>query len=1054
MKELFNKVKSQLHFDFPYGEEWLDTMPYELYHKHTYYSNVIVPDSGESIENYAKKTLEYGGKCLFSGEHGWQGNQFLVSKIANDHNLKFRYSTEAYWVKDRHEKDRKNAHIVLIAKSDIGRKAINKALSIANEDGYYFRPRLDLELIMNLPVGHVMITTACVAGWNYEDSDEVFVEMHKKFGNDFFLEVQYHNTEPQKRLNARILELSIAHNINIVFGADSHYVDSRGSVKRDNILEYKGVKFEEEDGWYMDYVDGGTVFARLKEQGVLSDEQILKSIMNTGYVLCFEDIVFDKKFKIPTLYPNLSYEDRAKEFKKIINTAYKEEADKIKEKIDGIRWEVEQIVDSGVVDYFLTNYHIMQNAKTNGGILTTTSRGSSASFYVNKLLGFTTLDRFNSDIKIYPERFLTKDRVLSGGLPDIDYNINDQEPFAETTRQLLGEHGTYPLIAFGTLQVKSAWKMYAGAKNIPFEISNEVSKQIEQWEMALKHASEDEEVLIEDYISSEYQEDFSASNEYRGIIVDKKPHASGWLILNGDIQEEIGTMVCKSQSSGKSTTVACIDGLMMDYYGFVKNDLLIVDVVTLTDKCYKGIGYEKIPSFEELKKMIDGDSPTWDIYARGLNVCVNQMEKPTTRRNGTRFKPQNIRELSNFIGAIRPGFSSLLENFLQRLPYSTGEEKIDKILEDSDHYLLYQENLMGLFNYLGVPMQKSYEVIKKIAKKKFKEAELREFEVQLSSKWIENIGNLDNFSKVWQVVQDSARYGFNAPHAYSYAGDSAYIAYFKAHHTLDFYEIACNHYNEKKDKDKVDALLAEMIHFGISVGDYAIGKNNSTFFIDRGAKIMYPCVASLKNMNQQFAQDLWEKFKEEVPKTYFDALHEIYEMPTSDKTKVQTLVDCGYFNTYCNIPTANTLNEIFYTYRDKKIIKKDKLADCPFSEDLIRSCSTETAKQFSCNINRVMWFHFKEYIAKNRIGTYVLDIVQTNPSYSPTLKLVDAETNEVFYSKITVKQMQAQPIAKYSRIIVLTRKTKPKMRKQDDKWVEIEGESDNWLTYKIYSETY
>lgn len=357
---------------------------------------------------------------MFSGEHGSQGNQFQVYKVAESEKLKYIHSSEVYWVKNRLEKDRANCHMIIAAKNAEGRGDINFALSIANEDGYYYKPRIDLELLFNIPKDNVIVTSACVAGWNYEDAEDVWIKIHNYFGDNFFLEVQYHNTEKQKKLNEKILRIARENNIQIICGLDSHYVKNENSVKRDQILKYKNVNYPDEDGWYMDYPDTQTVIKRFKKQGVLSDEEIFRAIMNTNvFVSECEEIVLDRTFKIPSVHKGKTYDEKCKIYKNVLNIAYSKEKEKSKEKADGIRYEAKEVMEAGVVDYFLTSKAIVDEAVNNqGGILTTTSRGSAASFITNKLLGLTTVDRFNADIPIYPERFLTKERVLAGQMPD------------------------------------------------------------------------------------------------------------------------------------------------------------------------------------------------------------------------------------------------------------------------------------------------------------------------------------------------------------------------------------------------------------------------------------------------------------------------------------------------------------------------------------------------------------------------------------------------------------------------------------------------------------
>ena len=134
---------------------------YQNYHKHSYYSNIRTSDSVVSYEQYAKKAVEYGQKIISSVEHGSQGRYIECYELAKQYDLKFLFGTEAYFVKDRTEKDKTNAHIVVLAKNENGRQCINEALSEANISGFYYQPRLDNELLFSLPKDDVWITSAC-----------------------------------------------------------------------------------------------------------------------------------------------------------------------------------------------------------------------------------------------------------------------------------------------------------------------------------------------------------------------------------------------------------------------------------------------------------------------------------------------------------------------------------------------------------------------------------------------------------------------------------------------------------------------------------------------------------------------------------------------------------------------------------------------------------------------------------------------------------------------------------------------------------------------------
>ena len=950
--ELVKKIIPTLTFKFPYSaEDYVKNLYLENYHCHKDFSNTSTPDCAESINAYADRVHEFGTKCLYSGEHGSQGNQFQVYKVAESEHLKYIHSSEVYWVKDRKEKDRANCHMIVAAKNAEGRGDINFALSMANIDGYYYKPRIDLELLFNIPKDNVIVTSACVAGWNYEDAEDIWLKIHKYFGNNFFLEVQYHNTDKQKELNKKILRIAKEHNIQIICGLDSHYVKEENAVKRDQILKYKNINYPDEEGWYLDYPDTQTVIKRFEEQGVLNREEIYRAIMNTNvFVAECEEIVLDRKFKIPSVYKGKTYKEKCKIYKDILNKAYAKEKEKSKEKADGIRYEAKQVMEAGVVDYFLTSKAIVDDAiKNEGGILTTTSRGSAASFITNKLLGLTTVDRFNADIPIYPERFLTKERVLAGQMPDIDLNVATQEPFVKAARKLLGEHGCYPLMAIEKLKEKAAWQLYAGANEVKPEDANQISKYLEEYNKALKYADEDEkdDIHVEDYIPEEYIELFKQSNEYQGITINLKVHACGHFIFDGDIRREVGLISAVSESTGKRTVCAAIEGGYLDEFGYVKEDFLIVDSVYLTYKFFHSIGME-VPTFDELRHMIDGDKKTWDIYANGITCCVNQCEKEATTNRVKKYKPQNLAELSSFIAAIRPGFASLLSTFLNREPYTTGEKKIDDLLSDTAHFMIYQESIMKVLSFLELKMTETYGVIKNISKKKYKlhPEMLKELQERLIEGWKAEIGNTDNFNNVWNVIESSGSYAFNSPHAYSMGGDSAYQAWFKAHHTKTFYEVAINHYQEKNKKDKIDALVKEAIKFwGYKLGDYEFGADNRKVTINEENKLIYPNLSSVKGFGEWVVDTLYELGQSEY-ETFTDVLTALFSN-SINKTIVNKLIRINYFKKYGDVNTLLEITRLYDLLNGAKQISKDKAEKNNIPFDILMKHGNETAKQFN-----------------------------------------------------------------------------------------------------------
>lgn len=1062
-KELISQIIPTLSFSFPYEiDDYANHFYFENYHKHTCESNYGLADSGEIYDNYVSKIKEIDSKCLFSGEHGWQGDHISTYALSEKTGLKYRHSSEVYWVKDRHEADRTNCHMIIVAKTAQGRKKLNYILSIANEDGFYGRPRIDLELLLSVNKEDFIVTSACLAGWKYDNADEIWLKIANYFQENFFFEVQCHHTDKQKELNRHIIELSERYNIPIIAGLDSHYIDDDGRIKRDMILKFKDIEYPDEDGWFMDFPSVDMIIQRFKEQGILTDKQIYTAIMNTNvFVNECEDIVLDKKFKIPNIYHNESYEQRVKRYHRLLNEAYSKEKDKSKERVAGIRAEANEITSSGVVDYFLFNHALINKAVNDyNGILTTTSRGSMSSFYTNKLLGFTTLDRFSSDVPIYPDRFIKADRIKAGQMPDCDYNIAKQEPFVQAAKALLGEHCCYPLMAIEKLKVKSAWQLYSKANGVSPEKAIEISKAIEEYEKKLKHTDDEDKdsINILDYIPEQYIDLYNESLSYQKIVINLKVHACGHLIFDGDIREEIGLVSAVSEITGKRTICACVQGGFLDDFGYVKDDFLIVDSVSLTHELFQSIG-QNVPTFEELKEMVKDDPLVWDIYAKGYTVCVNQLEKEATKLKMMKYKAQNIAELSSFIAAIRPGFSSLLQVFLNRESYSTGEFEIDNLLEDTSHFMLYQESIMKVLSFLDVPIGETYGVIKSISKKKLVGEKKEKLKEKLKSSWIIHFHNLDNFDKVWQVIESSASYAFNSPHAYSMSGDSLYQAWFKAHHTSQFYEVAINHYHKKNDKKKIRALINEAVDcFGYKRLPYRFRQDNRKVSINDKEKTITPNLSVVKGLGDKVVEELYE-IRNNQYSDFFDFLNQTH----LNKTHIEILTKLGYFTEFGKSQYLLDIYQIYSEYKDRSVIKKDK---CEFKPEFMQQYCSETAKQYKilnnqkflealCNQVEQKNISISEYLRVQNECLGYIDyrnpkakdygfITEIETKYSPKITMYQLDTGKPITVKMSKMDFNYYGV-QVNDTIKYVLEPRKKSTRMGDKWVKT-NEEEYWIT--------
>nr|DAO00547.1 MAG TPA: DNA polymerase III, alpha subunit [Caudoviricetes sp.] len=942
------------------------------YHKHTSLSNRYMKDSPLfPIDYWNELKSRYGDKpCIYTTvEHGWAGNYFKqyddLEKFnkKNETNIRWIYGAEAYWVKDRHESDRSNCHIVLLARTDKGRKAINKILSIANKDGYYARPRIDLELIDKLPINDVMITTACVAFWNkYDDIDDIVRRLATSFPY-FYLEVQAHDTPEQKELNRRIIQISEELLVPIIAGCDSHVITESQMLDRDELLKSGNIHYEDEDGWYMDYPTYDVLFERFKQQGVLTDGQIKAAINNTNVLFEFEDIKLDRSLKVPVVKElrNKTQEERNHIFEQILKDEWVLQKadinkDKLQQYYQEIKHDIGEIEACNMADYFILSYMVMKRGQEKyGGILTPSGRGSAVSMYLNKLLRLTKVDKVNSPVLMYSERFLTKERVLDSHTPpDIDNNVSDRQPFIQAQRDLVGELGTYDLLALGTLKFKAAWKMYARAYNVEPDTANEVSKQIDRYETAKKHAEDGETIDIHKYIEPKYQELVDGCKKYLGIYDTAKGHPCGCLCYEGDIESDIGISLCKSEATGKEVLVANIESGTIDAFGYLKQDYLIVDSIGLTYDIYKEAGIEPF-TVNQLLKKIAHDDATWQIYADGYTQCVNQCEQPRSTQKVMRYKPKNIAELTQFIAAIRPSFQSMYQTFEQRQHFDYGIKALDDLLQDkycSSSFILYQESLMKVLGFAGFPMSETYTIIKAISKKKdyiIKDAKPKF--IQNFAQAILDTGETNDDSKaheladkVWTIIENSAAYGFNSAHAYCMAIDSVTIAYLKAHYPLEFYKCVLQRFTDKGEKDKVALIKQEMLKRGYKLKDIQFGDDNRAFNIDRANNCIVQTMASIKDMPKSAPEALYELGKTDI-KNRAALYQALMDEPRINKKAIEILFHLGYFDKFAQPNRLITEYDIYQKYISSKVLTKSLFDDIMI--DVIRPCcGKETEKQF------------------------------------------------------------------------------------------------------------
>lgn len=1018
-------------------------MKYNNYHKHDHYGNPWTMDAVVKPEEYCKRAIELGHDSVFTTNHGVVGNIFEWLELCKKYNLKMRYGMEAYFVKNRFEKDRSNRHLIIIAKNNDGVMQLNDIMTESHSTGFYYRPRIDQELLFSLDGNNFIITTACVTGI-WEDT-ELILALKRKFGGNFFLEIQNHILKEQIELNKKMLQLSKDACIPIIHANDSHYIYPNDSKYRSILQKAKSIRFAHEDGMILDYPTSDEIFIRYEKQGVLSRKDVEKALSNT---LIFDECepitLINDDIKLPPISQNPT-----KDLRDTITEQWKIEREHIPKEqrskyLEAIRYEEDIIEKTHMENYFLIDYYVTKRGQEKyNGTLTKTGRGSAPSFYITKLLRLTDIDRVSSPITLFPTRFMSVERILGArSLPDIDLNTTDREPFIKATEDLLGKENCAWMLAWKPLQDASAFRVYCKGIGLNISEYDEIAKNLSAYENDKK-----------------WKDIIKESKRLVGVVESISESPCSMLLYYKPVRKELGLV-----RTSKDKLCCLLDGYNCDKYKYLKNDYLTVTVWAIIDNVCK-LANTPIPTIREMDKLLD--EKTFNIYKDGLTSTINQADSEYATQLVKRYCPKNISEMSAFVAIIRPGCASLLQDFVDRKPYTTGINELDDLLIEGNHRMIYQELIMKYLIWLGIPETGSYDIIKKIAKKKFKEAELTELKGKLLKGWIKKVGTEEGFVETWTVVEQAANYSFNASHSLSYAYDSLYGAYLKSHYPLEYYTVALNYYAD--DKEHTLALTNELSYFGISLKPVKFRFSQGRYSMSKEDNSIYKGIQSIKGLNEIVSEQLYS-LRNNQYQTFVDLLYDLDEKTVVDAGQLSVLVQLDFFDEFGDANYLLNIINLYKQFKGKVQIKKEKLAEMNIELDVAkRFCSKETKKTFSgldskaFLINLAKTRKVKKRKLKEKITAQIdylgyvdikgnrykrmLAVIAVDTKYAPKLQMHSLKSGTMVECKIDRRTFNKCKLEKGDIIRVVGQTKKPKSKRMADGTYEhIPNTSEVWIT--------
>lgn len=879
---------------------------YNNYHKHSHISSLFggVGDSNIKQKEYIDRCLELGHTNFFTTEHGVFGDVFEAFDLCKNNNLRCLPGLEGYIVVDNNPelKDKSNYHIMIIPITDKARKKCNYYNSLAHIQGFYYKPRWSLEYLLQFDKDDLYITTACCAGLLHDEHsiEDILMPLINHFGDHILLEVQNHQFDLQRDINKKAIMLSESTGLKLCAANDSHYIYPWQAKERHDLMVGKrqlegktDAIFVAEDEFILDFPDYDTFFERFDKQGVLSEQQIEEAIDNTLIFDSIEEIQLDYEIKMPNIYPDIPLNDRMKMLENMIWEKFEETKQKehISEEdlpryIDGINYELQIIKDTNeqihTCDYFLFNNRNVDLAVNKyGGILTRGGRGSCASFYTNKLLGMTQLDRFKINLPIFPDRFASTARLIENrALPDIDFNVEAQEPFVKASRELLGENGCFPMVAYGTMQEGEAFRNVCRSHGLQFDEFNDVAKNLDLYREDKKWKS-----LIEE------------AEHYVGTIVSASVHPCAHVLSDKDLLYEYGVarfgdFICVMITSGEA-----------DQFKVLKNDYLIVSVWKLIHETFEEIGIPIIDAHDLLDSIKD-DKRVWDLFTNGITCTLNQVDSDNGMQQAKRYGIKSFEDGALIAAAIRPSFDAWRPKFLNHENYSTGSKDLDAVLQQTQHYILFQENLMQYFDWLGVTPAESIGLIKKISKKKIKPEDFEKLEVRLRENWIKQTGSEDMFDQTWGMIQGCMAYGFASPHAAATSLDMCYGAYLKVNYPYEYMTVCLNNYAD--DAERTAKLRKELEYFGIKLSEIKFGESRAKYSYDKEKGIISKGIGSIKYLNDTVSEELYTLSQNNTYDNFIDLLMDISRKTSCNSRQLDILVRLDYFSDF------GEANELLY----------------------------------------------------------------------------------------------------------------------------------------------
>lgn len=954
---------------------------YVPYHVHTMLSNAVTNiDSVTTFKQYIKRAQECGMTALAFSEHGnifeWVHKKDAVEAAG----LKYIHAMEAYLTEripdEGEEKIRDNYHCVLIAKNWEGVKELNRLQGKAfnRTDGhYYYAPRITFAELFATS-NNIIITTACVASALCKGTESAkasylrFLTRHK---DRCFLEVQHHNTQKQFEYNRYLANLSRETGLRLIAGTDTHCLNAEHELGRSALQRGKGVFFDDEVGWDLTWKTYDELVEAYRTQDALSEEEYMSAINNTNVMAdMIETFELDRSFKFPRIYENGEDLLNNKLFSEetimsIVNEGFSRD-----EVIERLRMEVDTFKALDSIDYILLEDYIISYAHAHD-MWQGPARGSAASSLALYALGTTEVNPLKYGFYFW--RFMDKSKY---SMPDIDVDFGQKDRDA-IKEWMLAKHLDLPtiktceIITFNTIALKGAIRDIGRGLDMPLDEVDTIAKAVHE-----ETVDENKVVTIDDSWRKKYPELFKYVDIVIGTIVSIGSHPSGVVVSDHDIASEFGLCYLKDDPY----PVACINMKELDSTGWVKEDLLGLDNVTLINETCKLAGIERLSP-----KTIDfEDDEVWNsikedtslIFQMNSNYGQRTVDRMLSKDVYNKIKKQipNMTRLDllTFINAlIRPCGKGVYDDATNGIVSKTGIKEIDNLLGSSMGYAIMQEPQMAFVQeFCGYDFLRADKLRKIIGKKLGTRDQLpiikEGWEKNAKVKYHLTDEQSDKIINPFlQCILDATRYSFSLVHSLSYSCISYECAYLRYHYPLQYLTSCLNAWNGDDNKTAEAIEYANSRKVKILAPKFRHAK--AEYFYDLATNSIYKGTSSIKGLNAGYSDFLYS-LKDNVYKTFTDLLYDI-QASGMPRDQVETLIKLDYFEEFGTCRELATIFKQFQFFKkgEAKTIAKSKIPD-EITMSIIKRNANETEKQFNkLNCHNIL-NEIEQYIMTMNLG--------------------------------------------------------------------------------------